>query len=402
MKRKSSELLRILQEVEEGDFTYISGDFPPVLSSARGLYVEDVEGNLYRDLSSFFGVSMLGHSPDFIREEAVRGFFHGMGDLLPSREKVLLLQELSGLLGGGWKGLLLSDGSDAVEACLRTAFLFRGGRRIIAFEGAYHGTSLGSLPSTYSRKFREKVEKILPFAAAFFPFKSGSLKEIEEEVKKGDVFAIIIEPIQGRAGIRPAPPELLHGLRKITSEYKVPLVFDEVYTGFYKTGKPFAKDLYGVEPDLIALGKALSAAFPLSACMGKPWVMDAWGKSTGEASYTFTFSGNPFFCRVALRTLREYERIEAGERARRIQLWMEEGVGRLPGAISHRGIGVLHGFDFGKPGEGFRAFRWLLKRGWITLPSGLAGEALEIIPPFTVEREVLSEFLMDLSAYLGL
>ncbi len=402
MKRKSSKLLKILREVEEGDFTYILKDFPPVLSRASGLYVEDVEGNSYRDLSSFFGVSMLGHSPDFIKEEASKGFFHGMGDLLPSREKVLLLHELSRLLGGGWKGLLLSDGADAVEACLRTAFLFKGGSKVIAFEGAYHGTSLGALPVTYSRKFKERVELILPFRGIFFPPRAESLGEIEGEVKKGDVFAIIIEPIQGRAGIKPAPRKLLHGLREIASKYQVPLVFDEIYTGFYKTGKPFAKDLYGVEPDLIALGKALSAAFPLSACMGKPRVMDAWGKSSGEASYTFTFSGNPFFCRVALRTLKEYERINAGAKAERIQLWVEEELRRHRVKIEHRGIGVLHGFDFGRPGEGFKIFRWLLEKGWITLPSGMVGEVLEIIPPFTVEREVLSEFVRDLSAYLNL
>jgi len=402
LRQRSFDLLKILREVEEGDFTFVEGDFPPVLSGARGLHVRDVDGNTYRDLSSFFGVCMLGHSPDFVKEEARRGFYHSMGDLLPSREKILLLERLSELLGGSWKGLLLSDGADAVEACLRTAFLFKEGKRVVAFEGAYHGTSLGALSATYSRRFRARVSSILPFESVFFPLEEGSLEGVEEEMKRGGVSAVIIEPVQGRAGIRPAPRRLLEGLRELTLKHRVPLIFDEIYTGFYKTGAVFAKDLFGVEPDLIALGKAMTTAFPLSACMGKTWIMEVWGKSSGEASYTFTFSGNPFFSRVALRALDEYERIKAGERALLIEGWIGEEVkGRVRG-IRHRGLGVLHAFDFAVPGEGFRAFRWLLQRGWITVPSGLSGEVLEIVPPFIAEREVLAEFLADLAAYLRL
>ncbi len=388
-------LLDRLKKYEEGDFTFIEDGFPPVFCSAEGVNVRDCDGNQYTDLTSFFGVSILGHSPEFVKKEAEKGFFHGMGDLFPSKEKIELLEKLSGLLGGGWKGILLQNGSDAVEACLRTAHIFTGKRKVIAFQGAYHGTGLGALSVTYGRKFREKFEGILPMEAIFFPFDEESLEQIEETVRHGDVAAIIIEPIQGRAGIRLASPRLLKGLRKIADEFMVPLIFDEVYSGFFKTGRTFAWNLFGVEPDLIALGKALSASFPLSACMGKERIMDVWGKSDGEASYTYTFSGNPFFCRVALAAMKEYERIKAGERAREIGDWIDELSEPLlkKGIIREkRGVGILRGFDFGRPGAGYKAFRRLLELGWITLPSGLQGEVLEIIPPLIMDRKTLEEF----------
>ncbi len=402
MRKRSSELIKRLKKVEEGDFTFVEGDFPPVIKGAKGIFVEDVDGNIYRDLTSFFGVSMLGHSPAFVKEEAEKGFFHGMGDLIPAEEKILLLEEMSALLGGGWKGVLVSDGADAVEACLRTALLKRGPGRVIAFEGAYHGTALGALSATWGEKFRGRFKEALPFSTTFFPFEEASLSKIEALSRRERIMAIIIEPIQGRAGIRVAPNSLLQGLRELSYRHGIPLIFDEIYTGFYKTTKPFARDLYRLEPDLIALGKALSASFPLSACMGKGEFMDAWGQSRGEASYTFTFSGNPFFCRVALRTLKEYRRIRAWERAEEIQGWIKEGLAERGIRIKHRGLGVLHGFDFAKEGEGFRAFRWFLERGWITLPSGIKGEVLEIIPPFIIDKEVIDQFLRELSTYLSL
>ncbi len=402
MRSRSSELLKRLKKVEEGDFTFVEGNFPPVIRWAKGLEVGDVDGRTYRDLTSFFGVCMLGHSPDFVMQETEKGFYHGMGDLLPSEEKIYLLEKISSLLGGGWKGILLSDGADAVEACLRTAFLKKGPGKIIAFQGAYHGTSLGALSTTWGERFRGRFIQALPFSTSFFLFAEDSLPLIRREIESGGVMAIVVEPIQGRAGIRMASRGFLQGLRDISWQYQIPLIFDEIYTGFYKTGRGFAKDLYGVEPDMVALGKALSASFPISACMGREDLMEVWGESTGEASYTFTFSGNPLFCRVALRALEEYRRIRAEEKAKDIQGWIEEGLSRLSLKIEHRGVGVLHGFDFGKEGEGFRAFRWFLQRGWITLPSGTRGEVLEIIPAFITEKEIIEEFLKELFRYLSL
>ncbi len=397
-------LLYKLKRLEEGDFTYIQGNFPPVFCGGDGLNVWDCEGKRYIDLSSFLGVSILGHSPEFIKREAGKGFFHGMGDLIPSREKIELLEKLSELLGGEWKGMLVQNGSDAVEACLRTAYLYRGRGKIIAFEGAYHGTGLGALSPTQGKKFRGRFKEILPFETEFFPFSEDALGEIGKRAGAGNITAVLIEPIQGRAGIRIAQIGLLRGLREISDRFKVPLVFDELYTGFYKTGAPFAKDKFRVEPDLIAIGKALTTAFPLSACMGKKWIMDAWGKSSGEASYTYTFSGNPFFCRVALRALEEYKRINAKGKAEEIGTWIEELSSpliekKLIG--ERRGTGIIWGFDFGKPNEGYKTFRHLLERGWITIPSGLKGEVLEIIPPLIVSREILEEFFRELISQLA-
>lgn len=390
-------LIQWLKSYEEGDFTYVENDFPPVLRSARGVEVEDVEGHRYVDMTAFFGVCVLGHSPEFVLDEAKKGFYHGLGDYIPSEEKILLLKKLAEMLGGEWKGLLVQDGSDAVEACLRTAFLLKKSRKFIAFKGAYHGLSLGSLSATFRKKFKARFQQLLPFDVMFVEYSEKALNQIEDVLKKEKIAGIIIEPVQVRGGIKSSFP-WIKDLRVLADRYEVPLIFDEIYTGFAKTGAMFAKDRFGVEPDLICLGKALSGAFPLSACMGKEWVMEAWGESSGEASYTFTFSGNPFFCRVALRNLDELERRKAPERALKIESFFKKELLSLrkhfpEKVIDVRGVGSLWGLELKGAGKGFELAKRLLKRGYITLPSGEKGEVLELTPPLIIEEKQLKEFL---------
>ncbi len=396
------QLLEWLRKYEEGDFTYIEDGFPPVISHAEGYHVYDTEGNRYVDLTAFFGVSILGHSPAFIKEEAEKGFFHGLGDFIPSEPKILLLKRLSELLGGDWKGLLLQDGADAVEACLRTAYLLKGSRKFIAFKGAYHGLSLGSLSATWKKHFRGKFEELLPFEVEFVDFSPEGVEQAEKLLSRGDFAGIIVEPVQGRAGIRIC--RWLARLRELASAYSAVLIFDEIFTGFAKTGAMFAKDRFGVEPDLIALGKALSGAFPLSACMGRGEVMDVWGVSSGEASYTFTFSGNPFFCRVALRNLDEMEKLSAVERARQMEAFFREALQplqRKTAVKEIRGIGSLWGIELEGEGSAFRLCKKLLLKGYLTLPSGDAGQVLEITPPLIVPFQELEAFIKVLEDELS-
>ncbi len=396
------QLLEWLRKYEEGDFTYIENGFPPVISHAEGYHVHDTEGNRYIDLTAFFGVSILGHSPSFIKEEAEKGFFHGLGDFIPTEPKILLLKRLSELLGGDWKGMLLQDGADAVEACLRTTYLLKDSRRFIAFKGAYHGLSLGSLSVTWRKRFKARFQELLPFEVEFVDFSPEGVEQAERLLSRGDFAGIIVEPVQGRAGIRIC--SWLPKLRELATAYGVVLIFDEIFTGFAKTGAMFAKDRFGVEPDLIALGKALSGAFPLSACMGRGRIMDVWGVSSGEATYTFTFSGNPFFCRVALRNLDEMERLSAVERAKEMEEFFREKLKPLQkkAAVREvRGIGSLWGIELEGEGSAFHLCKRLLSRGYITLPSGEKGQVLEITPPLIIPFQELEVFIKVLEDELS-
>ena len=395
-------LLNILKKVEEPDFTFVEGSFPPVFENAEGIIVKDVEGNEYLDFSSFFGVSFTGHSQAFIKEEAKKGFFHGLGDLIPSKEKILLMDEISNIIGNNFKGILLQNGSDAVEACLRSAYLYKKNKTVIAFKGAYHGTALTALSVTYSSNFRERFSDLLPFRAKFFDYSLDSLEKIDSYLSKNQASSIIVEPIQGRAGIKIPPKGFLKGLEKISNEKDIPLIFDEVFTGFGKTGEYFAKDYFKVKPDLIAFGKGLTGAFPLSGCFGKREIMDLWGESRGEATYTFTFSGNPFFSRVALRNIKKIESLNFRKKVREIERFLSRELERLKSIFTSkikgvRGLGTMWGIELFPPLNSFQVFkRLLLNEKIITLPSGEKGEALEILPPLIAEEKDLEKLIKAL------
>ena len=395
-------LLKILKKVEEPDFTFVENGFPPVFENAEGIRVRDVEGNEYLDFSSFFGVSFTGHSQSFIKEEAKKGFFHGLGDLIPSKEKILLMEEISNIIGGNFRGILLQNGSDAIEACLRSAYLYKKNKTVIAFKGAYHGTALTALSVTYSSNFRERFSDILPFKAEFFDYSLDSLGKIDSFLSGNQASAIIVEPIQGRAGIKIPPEGFLKGLERLSKKNDIPLVFDEVFTGFGKTGEYFAKDYFKVKPDLIAFGKGLTGAFPLSGCFGKKEIMDLWGESRGEATYTFTFSGNPFFSRVALRNIKKMESLNFKKKVREIERFLSGELGRLKSIFTStikevRGLGTMWGIELLPPLDSFQVFKRLLsKEKVITLPSGESGETLEILPPLIVEKKDLETLIKSL------
>jgi acetylornithine/succinyldiaminopimelate/putrescine aminotransferase len=397
--------LEILKNYEERNLTFIDKDFPPILQDADGVFVFDSGGNRYIDLTSFFGVSFSGHSQKFIKDEIERGFYHGAGDYLPNIYKIELMEKLSKLTGKDFKGILLENGSDAIEFCLRTAYLYKKSKKFISFKGGYHGTTLTPLSVTHSLKFRKDFEDILPFEAIFFDFSINSIKRIKRYLSENNAAGIILEPIQGRAGIKIPDNNFLKEIESIAKEFNTPLIFDEMFTGIGKTGKIFAKDYFDVKPDMIAFGKALTSSFPLSACFGKPQIMDIWGESKGEAKFTMTFTGNPFFSRIALKNLKFMEKSKYEQKVKKIEVFFKNNLKPFEKKYKDlikeiRGIGVLWGIEFIPPLKAFDIVKHLFKEGFITLPSGENGETIEIIPPFIIDIKELKSFIYSLEKIL--
>ena len=385
-----------LKRGEIGEFTPGDESFPPFLAGGEGVFLELTDRRRVTDFTSGFGVALSGHSPSFVQEEAAKGFYHGLGDYVPNRFKVELLERLGSLLGGGMKGMLLGNGADGVEAALRSASLFRKSRRMAAFEGAYHGTSLGALSVTHSPRFREKWEERLPFETDFFPYHEEGLLSLEKALKEKRYGAVILEPIQGRGGVRVPTPSFHRTLRRITEETGTPLIFDEVFTGFWKSGRLFAKDLFGVDPDLIVLGKALTSAFPLSVCFGNSRIMDAaWPEGDREASYTLTFSGNPFFCRVALRHLEILLRPETAGKVAFVESFLRRELqalaSRNPERVRQvRGTGLMWALEPVSPTLVMPLIKRLLEKHSLLLSlTGSLGEALKMVPSYTMPEEEL-------------
>ncbi|MEE8148496.1 MAG: aspartate aminotransferase family protein, partial [Longimicrobiales bacterium] len=335
---RSQALAERLRPVESRNVTFLSEDFPVFWEEAAGANVRDVDGNVYVDFTGAFGVSLAGHRHPRVQRALVEQserLVHGMGDVHPPARKVELLERLSTL--APWeetRTVLGSSGSEAIEAALKTSELSTGRSGIIAFEGAYHGLTLGSLAVTARPDFRGPFQTRLHQGVSFAPYPATAeeaevaLAEVERLLSEGvrsdvgpggrpphRVGAVVVEPVQGRAGVRIPPPGFLGRLAELTHAAGSLLIFDEIFTGLGRTGVVFEHEREGVLPDLVCVGKALGGGLPLSACLGSREVMDAWPESGGEALHTSTFLGHPLSCATALAFLDVLEEENLAARA---------------------------------------------------------------------------------------
>ena len=303
------ESLRLAEELrrhESRNVTYFGDRWPVFWERAAGTNVWDVDGNRYLDLTSAFAVCGLGHGRQELVEAMTRqagALMHGMGDVHPTRVKTDLCRKLSAITYERWgsgagKTILANSGFEAVEAALKTALLATGRSRIVAFENAYHGLGYGALMGTGMQKFRAPFSRQLPAQTDWlgFPRDAEGLRDLErqlEAVTADPPGALIVEPVQGRAGVLVPPKGFLALLRAWCDACGAVLVFDEIYTGFHRTGRMFACEREGVVPDLVCLGKAMSGGFPVSACVGRAEVMDAWPESDRRGPAHQHLPGSP-------------------------------------------------------------------------------------------------------------
>lgn len=380
---------------------------PPFWTEAAGARVRDAAGREYLDFTGAFGVAFAGHRHPLVVER-IRGqadrLVHGMGDIHPPVVKVEFLEALTALMP--WpeaRGILGLSGSDAVEAALKTAQLATGRPGMIAFEGGYHGLTLGALATTDREHFRDPFVRRLARHVHFVPFPSTA-EEGEEVLERVDGLlarerpfatgAVIVEPIQGRAGVRVAPGGFLAELAVRTRSRGALLIADEIFTGMGRTGALLASDYDPVVPDLICLGKALGGGMPLSACVGPAQVMDAWPPSSGEAIHTSTFLGHPVSCAAGLGFLAALRSEDLVARAARLGALaldrLEAALGGCGGVVEIRGRGLMLGVELRGQGAK-RAVRRALQRGLILLPAGEDGQVVELTPPATLAPDELEE-----------
>ena len=313
---RSRQLAGRLRACESRNVTMVTEGWPIFWERAEGVNVWDADGNRFLDFTSGFGVAGLGHSAAPVRaaltDQAAR-LLHAMGDVHPAESKVALCEMLGEMTYGHWGGgrgkvILGNSGSDAIEAALKTAVLHSGKPGVLVFEGAYHGLGYGALEASALGFFRSPFASQLGRFAVAVPYPYcyrcpfghgggfaleggefpncssaclGDLRQrIVAELRRREIGAILVEPVQGRGGEVVPPRDFLRLLRRICDEEKILLIADEIYTGFNRTGRLFACDHSGVVPDIVCLGKALTSGFPLSACVGRADVKDAWPEST--------------------------------------------------------------------------------------------------------------------------
>lgn len=427
---KSLELAARLSRYECRNVTYLAPDFPVFWQTASGTNIWDVDGNRFIDLTSAFGVSGLGHAFPPVRDamiEQAKSLPHAMGDVHPTEAKARLCELLSAITFERWdrgtgRTTLGCSGSDAVEIALKTALLHSGKPGIIAFHGSYHGLGLGAVDTCGLPIFREPFKSqlarfttLVPFPHCYrcpfdrreefriegrpFPNCSSTClealhDEIEAVIEKREIGAILVEPIQGRGGIIPPPRDFLPMLREICDIHKILLIADEIYTGFNRTGRLFAVDHFETAPDIICLAKGMASGYPISACVGRSDIMEAWPPSEGEALQTSTFLGNPVGCAMAIASIEAHTDPETRklvkQTARHLRSRLDRLESRYIGQI--RGAGLMLGVELidekGEPHS--RLAGSILSRalgdGLILLADGPGNNVLGFTPPFALSQ----------------
>lgn len=407
---RSRALAARLARVESRNVTCLLPEPPIFWERALAANVWDVDGNCFVDLGSGFGVTNVGHRHPAVVAAVARQaatLLHAMGDVHPAALKVELLEALAARFpgGGAVRGVLGSSGSDAVEIAQKTAALATGRPGIVAFEGAYHGVTFGSLEVTWRPHFRARFAARLGAPVVFARF--GDIGSVEAAARAcaAPVGCVLVEPIQGRGGERIPPDGFLRALRALCDREGWLLIADEIYTGFGRTGRLFAVEHEGVAPDLLCVGKGLAGGMPVSACLGRAQWMDAWPASDGEAIHTQTFLGHPPGCAAALASLAVIESEKLPERAASLGTAalarLRSALARRPGIRDVRGRGLLLAIECERPERALAACHEALRRGVICLPSGDAGEVIALTPPLTIEAPILDAALDIVAACLG-
>lgn len=394
-------------------------DCPIVWAKTADVFVEDVDGNRFIDLTAGFGVAGVGHAHPLLVQAAQHQMAempHAMGDAFPAQNKVKLAKRLAEITPGNLKRSFFANaGFEAVEAALKTAMITTGKPGVIAFENAYHGLGYGALSVTsYRESFRKPfLPQLNPHIYRLaYPTEEQNFSAIlEATIQKAEktlapIGALIIEPILGRGGIVEAPAACLQQIRALCSQYNIMMIVDEIYTGFGRTGSWFAVEHAKVVPDLLCMGKGMNGGFPISAVIGSDAAMAGWKDTLGEALHTSTFLGNPVGCAMALTCI---DLLENGLLARvnligdyfKTQLLALQA--RKSNILSVRGRGLMLGIEFPRIDKSYviTLCKALLQRGFIALPCGLDGNILSFTPSFTMKVEQIDLLISELDALIG-
>ncbi len=372
-----------------------------VLVRGEGPYVWDADGRRYLDLLGGIAVNVLGHAHPTLTAaiSAQLGTLGQVSNFFASPPQVALAERLIGLAGGGPGGRVFfaNSGTEANEAAFKMAR--RTGRtRMLALEGAFHGRTMGALALTSKAAYREPFEP-LPGHVQFLPF--GDTAALESALTD-EVAALVVEVVQGEAGVRPLPPGYLAHARRLADQVGALLVVDEVQTGIGRTGRWFAfQDPAlggGALPDVVTLAKGLGGGIPVGAVLA---LTDRAAGLLGPGQHGTTFGGNPVATAAALATLGVIERDGLLANVRQVSARLVEALATIPLVREVRAVGLLVAIELTGSVSVAVAER-ALAAGFIVNP--VTPTALRLAPPLVVTWEQLAtfvDFLAGMSAELA-
>jgi 4-aminobutyrate aminotransferase len=397
--------------------SYPRPDFKLVAERASGVWVEDVDGNIFLDCNAGVAVCSTGHChPEVVQaiQDQAAKLIHMCGTDYYYRQMPDLARKLDEItpVPSPTKTHFANSGTEAIETALKLAMHATGREKFIAFYNSFHGRTLGSLSLTSSKVaqrkgFHRQVLDVthVPFPNPYRPMLpasegvtvgQASLNWIENVLFKTttpaeEVAGIVVEVVQGEGGYLPAPADFLLGLRRICDEHGILLIVDEVQSGMGRTGKMFASDHYGLKPDIITIAKGIASGLPIGATVARADLMD-WKKG----AHASTFGGNPVCIASALKTIELLER-ELVQNSAEVGEYLQDGLRKLMekhdciGEV--RGLGMMIGVEFVEdrstktpaPELRDRVEIESFNRGLILL--GCGGNSIRWSPPLILTRE---------------
>ena len=361
---------------------------PLTIVRGKGSSLWDADGKEYIDCMGGYGVAIVGHCNQLV-VQAVKKQLETLITChcsIYNDTRAKLLERLVSIAPSNLKKVFFcNSGAESVEATIKIARKYTKRPEIIAMMGSYHGKTLGALSVTWTQRYREPFQPLIP-DIKFTPF--GDASKVREIISNRTA-AILVEPIQGETGIKLAPNDFLKELREICDKNGSVLIFDEVQTGFGRTGKMWASEHWGVQPDVMCISKAMAGGLPMGAALAREDVMAAM--SVGD--HSSTFGGNPLSCAAALAVINYIQEEKLVDRAQRIGGIFKDSLKGLTEkykmAREARGLGLMLALEMR-----FDIHDLLLKaieEQVILLYSGR--NTIRFLPPLVIQEEQITRVI---------
>jgi len=384
-----------IKKAEDVFTTGIYSKKPVAIVKGKGSYMYDEKGKKYLDCTAAYGTANMGHSNPEVAKAicaqskkiiACNEIWHNdmraklMGKLVKLAPKKLN------------KVFLCNSGTEAVEAALKFARVATKRTGLVAAEMGFHGRTMGALSATWKKEYREYFEPLVP-GVEHIPFNDAIA--LDEKITDKTA-ALIIEIVQGEGGVRVASKEFLETAQRVCNETGALLIVDEIQTGFGRTGKMFALEHFGIEPDILCLAKSMGNGFPVGATLIKEGI----AKELPKASHGSTFGGNPLACAASLAAINFLEKkklVKAAEKKGKMLMAGLEKLAKEKKVIKEvRGLGLMVGIELYGKAEPY--IEKLMKEGLFVLQAG--PEVIRLLPPLTIGEAELKTVLKKLEKVL--
>lgn len=365
------------------------------IDRAEGPFIYTTEGKRFTDFISGIAVSSLGHRhPNVMQaiKKQLEKHLHVMvyGEFIQSPQSQfaqLLCDQLPDLLD---RVYFVNSGTESVEGALKLAKKFTRRSKFVAFHNSYHGDTHGSLSVTGRNVYRDPYKPLLP-NIHFSDFNSDNVLELIDD----ETAAVIMEPIQGEGGIIPAEKEWLKKVRKKCDETRALLIFDEIQTGFFRTGSLFAFQNYEVTPDIMCLAKAMAGGMPMGAFVSSSEIFEVFKKDP-PLNHVTTFGGHPVSCAAAHASLKTLLSDDFGMKAHKIEKTVREFL-KGEGIVEIRGRGAMLGLQLRDADLTQKVVKHCFEQGLILGWTLHSNSLIRIAPPLIIDQELLEESLQTIS-----